>query len=94
MPITSPKQGQTSKKKRRCPVLKIDLKGRFVNIDDLTAELLGIQAENLFGKSIEEFLDEESYQKLLEIFHSGSRFDTCHESVDLNVIDGNLRELV
>ena len=36
----------------RCPVFKINLKGQFVNIDDLTSELLDLPTENLFGRNI------------------------------------------
>ncbi len=39
-----------------CAVFKIDLRGRFVYIDDETEELLGLTREELFGKSIYEFI--------------------------------------
>ena len=48
---------------KRCAVCKIDLKGRFVYIDERTEHLLGLTKEDLFGKNIIEFLDEPS-QKL------------------------------
>lgn len=77
---------------KRCPVFKIDLKGRFVNVDDLTEKLLGLPAENLFGRSIKDFLDKDSYKALLEIIQKGSRFDTRFESINLNIKDADKKE--
>ena len=45
---------------RRCAVCKVDLKGRFVYIDEEIENLLGYTKEELFGKSLSDFLDETS----------------------------------
>lgn len=84
---------QTNKESGRCPVFKIDLKGQFVNIDDLTSDLLGLPAENLFGRNIKEFLDKDSYKKLFDIIQYGNRFDSCYESIELEIIDYNKRHV-
>src|SRR5210317_2109052 len=83
---------QTTNDSKRCPVFKINLKGQFVNIDDLTSDLLGLPAENLFGRNIKEFLDKESFGKLTRIIQSGKRFDFCYESIVLKIIDNDKKQ--
>jgi hypothetical protein len=80
---------------RRCSVLKLDLKGRFVYIDDQAEQMLLCSRENLFGRSIAGFLDEESYSSILAIFHSGPHFETFFKAVELTIIDsgGNMHPL-
>ncbi len=83
---------QTTKESKRCPVFKIDLKGHFVNIDDLTSDLLGLPDENLFGRNIKEFLDKDSNRKLIEIIQHGNRFNSSYESIELVMIDNNKKQ--
>ncbi len=83
---------QTTKESKRCPVFKIDLKGHFVNIDDLTSDLIGLPDENLFGRNIKEFLDKDSNRKLIEIIQYGNRFDSCYESIELVIIDNKKKQ--
>ena len=80
-------QDSRARELQRCPVFKIDLKGRFVNVDDLTEQLIGVQAENLFGRSIKDYLDKDSYRGLQDLIRSGSRFDFSYEAIDLVIID-------
>jgi hypothetical protein len=77
----------TTREIRRCSVLKLDLKGRFVYIDDQAEQMLLCSRENLFGRNIAGFLDEESYSSVLAIFHSGPHFETFFKAVELTVID-------
>lgn len=92
MTIATADRKQTTKESKRCPVLKIDLKGQFVNVDDLTSELLGLPTENLFGRNIKEFLDKDSYRGLVQIIQYGNRFDACYEAIDLVIIDNNKKQ--
>jgi len=92
MTVTTSDRKQTTIDAKRCPVFKIDLKGRFVNVDDLTSDLLGIPVENLFGRDIKEFLDKDSYRELAGIIQRGIRFDTCYEAIELVIIDNNRKQ--
>ncbi len=92
MTVTTVDRKQTTKESKRCPVLKIDLKGQFVNVDDLTSELLGLPPENLFGRNIKEFLDKDSYRGLVQIIQYGNRFDACYEAIELLIIDNNKKQ--
>ncbi len=82
---TDPKQ--IIKEANRCPVFKINLKGHFVNVDDLTSELIGLPAESLFGRNIKEFLDKESFNGLSQIIQHGNRFDACYEAIEIKIIN-------
>ncbi len=87
MDATTRYRNESTRDLKRCPVFKIDLKGRFVNIDDLTAEMLGLPVEGLFGRNIKEYLIKESYNGLFEIIRFGSHFNSCYESINLVFID-------
>jgi hypothetical protein len=73
----------------KCPVFRIDLKGRFVNVDDLTEKLFGYPREELFGRNLGDFLDEESNEALESIITRGRHFETSYESVDLKLSNFN-----
>jgi len=77
------------KKLVRCPVFRIDLKGRFVNVDDLTEKFFGYPSEYYFGKNISEFLDESSQLIVEEILSTGRHFETFFKSVNLSFVDAN-----
>jgi PAS domain S-box-containing protein len=75
---------RTDKKKfQRCAVLKIDLAGRIVNIDSLTEKLLGLPGEELFGREIVEFLDNESYDAVMEVLNRRNRYESFYETTEL-----------
>nr|MBN2276969.1 PAS domain-containing protein [candidate division Zixibacteria bacterium] len=76
----------------KCPVFKIDLNGRFVYVDDLTENLLGVPSEQLFGRSIEEYLDYESYAALLSIMHSGKHYETSFQAMTMTFLDVNRKQ--
>jgi len=71
----------------KCPVFKIDLNGRFVFLDELSEDLFGIPGEQLYGRSIEEYLDYESYAALLSIMHSGKHYESTFQAVTLTFVD-------
>ncbi len=75
------------KKLVRCPVFRIDLKGRFVNVDDLTEKFIGQPSEYYFGKNISEFLDEPSQVVVEDVLSTGRHFETFFKSVNLTFID-------
>lgn len=68
-----------------CAVFKIDLKGRFVYIDDETEDLLGLSREELFGKSIYEFISDESHQMLDTVLGHHKRYESFYESMPLTI---------
>jgi hypothetical protein len=72
---------------KRCAVIKIDFNGRFVFVDDLAENLLGMPGENLFGRSIEEFLDRDSYDILHSVLNDGNRCETRYKMTELVFLD-------
>lgn len=72
-----------------CAVFKIDLKGRFVYIDDETEELFGLTREELFGKSIYDFISSDSHQVLDSILGQHKRYESFFESFPLTIREGN-----
>jgi signal transduction histidine kinase len=59
----------------RCAVFKIDLKGKLVYIDDETEELSGFSREELFGKSLYDFVPEDCRHLLDNIINRPKRHD-------------------
>lgn len=69
----------------RCAVFKIDLKGRFVYIDNEVEELLGLSLEELFGKSLGEYISTQSRQLLEDILARHNRYESFYDAVTLAV---------
>jgi PAS domain S-box-containing protein len=78
-----------------CAVFKIDLKGRFVYVDDETEELFGLSREELFGKSLYDFLSPESHHLINDVFGRHARYELFYEAVPLVIRshDGRFRRL-
>jgi len=70
----------------RCPVFKIDLKGRFVYVDDMTERLLGRPQDMLFGRSLGNFLSEKSWSTLSAIFQRYRHYETSFEALELEFV--------
>jgi len=68
-----------------CAVFKIDLKGRFVYIDDETEELFGLSREELFGKSLYDFITPETRRHLDTVLRGHSRCELFFESLPLMI---------
>lgn len=69
----------------RCAVCKIDLKGRFVYLDEKIEALLGFSKEELFGKSFLEFLDEPSQQLIEELLSHRNHYETFYDTTVISV---------
>lgn len=78
-----------------CAVFKIDLKGRFVYVDDETEELFGLSREELFGKSLYDFISPESHRLINDVFGRHARYELFYEAVPLVIRshDGQFRRL-
>lgn len=78
-----------------CAVFKIDLKGRFVYVDDETEELFGLSREELFGKSLYDFISPESHRLINDVFGRHARYEIFYEAVPLVIRanDGRFRRL-
>ena len=70
-----------------CAVFKIDFKGRFVYIDDETEELFGLSREELFGKSLYEFISGESHSILDAVLRRHNRYESFYEAAPLIIRD-------
>lgn len=73
----------------RCAVLKIGLKGRFVYIDDRAEELLGYTRETLFGKSVFDYLSDDSREALERFIIQRGRFESSYETLPFALRDGS-----
>ena len=70
----------------RCAVCKIDLKGRFVYIDDDFERLVGATKEEMFGCGVEEFLDETSQSLIRDLLSERNHYETFYEATYLVLI--------
>jgi len=69
----------------RCAVCKIDLKGRFVYLDEKVEVLLGYTKEELFGKSLLDFLDEPSQQMVNSLLAQRNHYETFYDTTSITV---------
>ncbi|MBU0983414.1 MAG: PAS domain-containing protein [candidate division Zixibacteria bacterium] len=77
----------SSRRITRCAVCKIDLKGRFVFVDEEMEKLLGLNQFELFGKALVEFLGE-CDQEIIELITSKfNRYETFFESARISLRD-------
>lgn len=74
---------------KRCAVCKIDLKGRFVNVDDATERLTGYTKEELFGKSFLDLVTEEGHPLVRHVLYQRNHYETFFDSVRIEIIDRN-----
>jgi hypothetical protein len=81
------KAARKKKEPGNCAVFKINLEGRIVTADRLTENLLGLPEADLFGRSIQDFLNENSYQTVLSILNQTRRYETFFEAADLVLVD-------
>ncbi|HUV31163.1 MAG TPA: ATP-binding protein [Acidobacteriota bacterium] len=65
---------------------KIDLKGRFVFIDDETEELLGFTREELFGRPFLDFLAEDDQEVINSIISRRYHFETFFKTTRIGLI--------
>ena len=78
---------QVNQKVTRCAVCKVDLKGKFVFIDDQIEQLLGDSKENLFGKPLHDFLNSESSEILDNILNVRNNYETFFDATSLTFIN-------
>lgn len=79
---------------KRCSVCKIDLKGRFVFVDEGVEQLLGCSQEELFGRSFLDFLDQRSQQLVSSLLNNRNHYETFYDSTTLTLIDSNNHKIV
>lgn len=77
----------------RCAVTKIDLKGRFVFIDDRFEQLVGCTKEDLFGKSLTEFLSDSSRASLDKLLSSRNHYETYFDTTCLTLLAKDQSEI-
>ncbi|TAK93936.1 PAS domain S-box protein, partial [Patescibacteria group bacterium] len=73
----------------RCALCKIDLKGRFVFLDDRTESLLGYTKEELFGKPFKEFLIESDHELFFHIMRHQRTYETAYDAIPVTIINRN-----
>ncbi len=82
------------KNRSSCAVFKTNLEGRFVAIDPATESLFGLSDDDLFGRSIRDFLDTESYQSVQTILKQTRRYEAFFEATDFVFIDAERNQHV
>ncbi len=70
----------------RCAVCKVDLRGRFVFVDDRTEQLFGHPREELFGKSLADFLDQPSSDLVRDILGRRNHYEMFYDAVSLTIL--------
>jgi len=73
----------------QCAVFKVDRKGRFVFVDDLTEKILAAKCEDLYVKDIQDFLDESSRTALVHILECDKTYETFYRPLVLVIRDTN-----
>jgi len=71
---------------RRCPFCKIDLKGRFVYVNEQAEELFGQPQVELFGRRFREFLDPADHAAIDQITRQSSHFETVHDVAQVTIV--------
>lgn len=71
---------------RRCAVCKIDLKGRFVFVDDASEELFGLSREDLFGKSFVDFVGPADQELITHIIRQRNHYESFFESTRVQLV--------
>lgn len=74
---------------KRCAVCKIDLKGRFVYVDDATERLTGYTKEELFGKSFLDMVTENDQPVVKHVLYQRSHYESFYDSVRIEIIGRN-----
>ena len=71
----------------RCAVCKIDLKGRFVYVDEEIENLLGFTKEELFGKSISEFTTLESQDLIEAVLTHRNHYESFYDATEITLVN-------
>ncbi len=72
---------------RRCAVCRINLKGRFVYVDDGVEKLTGFTREELFGKSFLDFVDEPDRPVVLQMLQQRNHFEANFDITRLQMVN-------
>ncbi len=70
----------------RCAVCKVDLRGRFVFIDDRTEQLLGHPREELFGKPFADYLEPASADLVRELLNRRNHYEIFYDALDITIM--------
>jgi PAS domain S-box-containing protein len=81
---------------KRCAVCKIDLKGRFVFVDDASEQLFGRTKEELFGRLLVNFVSEADHDVLKLILNHRNHYESFFERTPLHLVgaDGSLTSAI
>ena len=71
---------------RRCAVCRINLKGRFVYVDDGIENLTGFTREELFGKSFLDFVDDLDRPIVLQMMQQRNHFESNFDITRLHIV--------
>ncbi|MBN1212436.1 MAG: PAS domain-containing protein [candidate division Zixibacteria bacterium] len=72
---------------KRCAVCKIDLKGRFVYIDDGIEKILGYTKEELFGKLFLDFLKETDHEVFNQLLVHRNHYESFFETANIHLVN-------
>ena len=78
--------GETKIAIKRCAVCKIDLKGRFVFVDERIESIFEQSLEELFGKPIASFLDPAGQRLVKDLLLKHNKYETSYDSCQVNLV--------
>ncbi len=78
---------------KRCAVCKIDLKGRFVFIDDASEQLFGRTKEDLFGRPFVNFVSEADKEVVRLILNQRNHYESFFERTPLELVCSDGRQI-
>ena len=71
----------------RCAVCKIDLKGRFVYVDERVEALLGQSKDELFGRPITNFVDSHTSQLIESLLEERNHYETFFDHARFTIVN-------
>ncbi len=77
----------------RCAVCKIDLKGRFVYIDERTEKLFGYSTEDLLGRPLPDYITSDSQALIARLLEQRNHYEMFFDTADMAIVtsDGTHR---
>lgn len=71
---------------KRCAVCKIDLRGRFVLVNDEAERMFGLSKDALFGRFLVDYLDEFDKQTLQQVLRQRNHYDSFFETTQVGLV--------
>ncbi len=83
------KIAETETRIKRCAVCRIDLKGRFVYVDEKAQTLFGLSLEQLFAQPIIDYLDEADHAVIQRLLSHHNRYESFFKTARVSMVNAD-----